>query len=116
MQWHKLRRTVSWLVRGWVLFAAVAVYGQEPALTDPALGTSFPYQQEVPHVAGVQVGMRVDQNTAQQIVTALPAEILGYLHPYHWRFLGEQVLLTPGLVRADHKNSPRGLTNGAVAR
>ena len=33
MRWHKLRRTVSWLVRGWVLFAAGAVYGQEPALT-----------------------------------------------------------------------------------
>lgn len=26
----------------------------------------------------------------------------GYLHPYHWRFLGKQVVLAPGVAKADH--------------
>jgi hypothetical protein len=26
----------------------------------------------------------------------------GYLHPYRWRFLGEQRLLVPGLAKTDH--------------
>jgi hypothetical protein len=26
----------------------------------------------------------------------------GYLHPYRWRFLGKQVVLVPGLAKADH--------------
>lgn len=75
MRRYKLRFTVSWLVGGWVLFFAVAVYGQEPILTDPALQAFFPYQQGVPHAVGVQVGMRVDQSTVQQVAVALPTEI-----------------------------------------
>ena len=46
MRRYKLRFTVSWLAGGWVLFSTVSVYGQEPILTDPALQTFLPYQQE----------------------------------------------------------------------
>jgi hypothetical protein len=65
MQWYKLGHTVSWLMGSWVLFSAVAAYGQEPILTDPALQGFFPYQQEVPRATGVEAGLRVDQSTAQ---------------------------------------------------
>jgi len=75
MQRYTLRCAVSGLVGGWILFSPVTVRGQEPALTDPVLGTLFRYQQGVSHVAGVEVGMRVDQSTAQQVATALPTEI-----------------------------------------
>jgi len=75
MRWYQSRLTVSWLMRNLILFSAVAVYGQEPIPTDPALQVFFPYRQGVLHATEVEVGMWVDQSTAQQVAAALPTEI-----------------------------------------
>lgn len=75
MQWYKAKRTI-WLAWGWFLLYVACASGQDAMREDPARAPFFPYRQGAPQVAGVQPGMRVDQNTAQQVAAVLPAEIL----------------------------------------